>query len=244
MHDRQRVDLLAIDSLANLAPLRNENDAVEMLRALVPLQRLTARSLSVLLGHHPRKGPVVPGQAARGSGALSASVDILLEMQTVCRRHPQDRRRRLRAYSRYAATPPTWVLAWTADGTDYLGLGPSAEPDFAHGWPVLQALLANAEEPLTRQALFRLWPDAAAPSKLTLWKWLGRLVKEGRVRQHGLGSRKEPYRYSLPGMIEKWQANVRAEFTRRLEGAANREGPASPRCVPDSQKAAAAPFRK
>jgi hypothetical protein len=119
LHDREPVDLMAIDSLANLAPLRNENDAVEMLKALAPLQRLTARGLSVLLGHHPRKGPVVPGHAARRSGALSAYVDIVLEMQAVCRRKPQDRRRRLRAYSRYAATPPTWVIEWTADGTDY-----------------------------------------------------------------------------------------------------------------------------
>jgi hypothetical protein len=31
------------------------------------------------------------------------------------------------------------------------------------------------------------------------------------------GSRKEPYRYFLPGMVEKWQAPFVAEFTRRLE---------------------------
>jgi hypothetical protein len=229
MHDRERVDLLAIDSLANLAPLRNENDSVEMLKALAPLQRLTTRGLSVLIGHHPRKGPVVPGQAARGSGALSASADILLEMQAVCRRNLKDRRRRLRAFSRYAATPPSWVLEWTADGTDYLGLGPSAEPDFARGWPVLQALLENADKPLTRQALFRSWPEsAAAPSKLTLWKWLGRGVKDGRVLQQGSGSRKEPYRYCLPGMVEKWQANFLADFTRSLERNAERAGPPSP----------------
>src|SRR5258708_4439386 len=73
-----------------------------------------------------------------------------------------------------------------------------------HGWPVLQALLENAEGPLTRRAIFRAWPDsAAAPARLTLWKWLSRAVREGHVLQHGRGSRKEPYRYSLPGMVEK-----------------------------------------
>jgi hypothetical protein len=35
--------------------------------------------------------------------------------------------------------------------------------------------------------------------------------------QHGLGTRKEPYQDTLPGMIAKWQANFLAEFTRRLE---------------------------
>jgi hypothetical protein len=242
MHDRQPVDLLAIDSLANLASLRTENDAAEMLKAVAPLQALTARGVSVLLSHHPRKGPVVPGQAARGSGALSAAVDIILEMQPVCRRNPKDRRRRLRAYSRYTATPPTWVMEWSADGTDYLGLGPSAELDFARGWPVLQALLENAEGPLTRQAIFRHWPDsAAAPSKLTLWKWLSRAVQEGYVLQDGSGSRKEPYLYSLPGMVEKWQANFLANFMQRLERDAERDAEA-PRCVEDSDKSDAAPF--
>jgi hypothetical protein len=76
-------------------------------------------------------------------------------MEAVCRRNPQDRRRRLRAFSRYAATPPTWVIEWTADGADYEALGPSAELDFARGWPVLQSLLANAEGPLTRRTLLR-----------------------------------------------------------------------------------------
>src|SRR5437588_614862 len=159
MHDRRPVDLLAIDPLANLASMRTENDAAEMLRAVAPLQRLTGRGVSVLLCHHPRKGPAAPGQAARGSGALPACVDIILEMHAVCRRNPQDRRRRLRAYSRYAATPPTWVIEWSADGADYLGLGPSAEPDFGHGWPVLQAVLEDAEGPMTPQAIFRAWPD-------------------------------------------------------------------------------------
>ncbi len=173
----------------------------------------SSRGLSVLLCHHPKKGPVVPGQAARGSGALPASADISLEMFAVGRRDGQDRRRRLRAYSRYAATPPEWVIEWSADGTDYRGLGPSAEPAFAAGWPVLREVLANAEGMLRRRAIVRAWPaSAAAPAKMTLWKWLSRAVKEGHVLQHGSGTRRGPYRYHLPGMVEKWQAAFVAEF--------------------------------
>ncbi len=218
MHDRQPVDLLAIDPLSHLAPMRSENDTAEMIKAVAPLQRLTARGVSVLLPHHPRKGPVTPGQAVRGSGALSASVDVILEMFPVSRRSAKDRRRRLQAYSRYAATPPTWVIEWSADGTGYVGLGPSAEPDFARGWPILQALLAGAEGPMTRLAMFRAWPDAAlTPAKQTLWKWLTCAVREGLVLHRGLGSRREPYEYYLPGMLEKWHAAFLTDFARRLE---------------------------
>jgi hypothetical protein len=228
MHDQQPLDLLAIDSLANLAPMRSENDSAEMLKALAPLQRLTARGVSVLISHHPRKRPSAPGQAARGSGALTAFVDIILEMDDVARRNPKDRRRRLRAFSRYSATPPTWVIEWTADGADYLGLGPSAEPDFAHGWPVLQTLLENAEGSLTRLDIFRQWPDSSpAPAKLTLWKWLDQLVREGRVLRDGSGSRKEPFKYHLPGMMEKWHERFLASLMRRLEEYPGPVAPAS-----------------
>ncbi len=226
MHERQPVGLLAIDSLANLAPMRTENDAVEVLKAIAPFQRLSGRGVSVLLCHHPKKGPVVPGQAARGSGARPANVDISLEMFAVGRRDGQDRRRRLRAYSRYAATPPEWVIEWSADGTDYRGLGPSGEPDFAAGWEVLREVLANAEGLLTRRDIFRAWPaSAAAPAKMTLRKWLSRAVKERRVLQHGSGTRRDPYKYHLPGMVEKWQAAFVAEFLRNSERDAGREGP-------------------
>jgi len=226
MHDREPVDLLAIDPLANLAALRTENDSAEMLKALAPLQRLTSRGVSVLLCHHPRKGPVAPGQAARGSGALSACADILLEMHPVNRRNPKARCRRLRAYSRYPATPPVWVIEWTADGTDYRGLGASAEPTFEDGWLILQKVLAEAEKPLSRQDILRAWPDsAAAPAKHTLWKWLDRTVREGLVLKDGRGTRREPYSYSLPGMVMKWQEKFMADFTRRIERDAERLGP-------------------
>jgi hypothetical protein len=225
MHDRVPLDLLAVDSLANLSPMRSENDSVEMLQAVRPLERLTTRGLSVLVCHHPRKGPVVAGQAARGSGALSGFVDVLLEMQAFSGRRP-DRRRRLRAYSRFAATPSSWVIEWTADGSDYRGLGPSGEAEYAHGWPVLRQVLENAPGRLTRREILRRWPDSAAvPSKMTLWKWLSQAVKEGEVLQDGSGSKKEPFRYALPGMEEKWQANFVAEFMRKLERDAARRGP-------------------
>jgi hypothetical protein len=40
--------------------------------------------------------------------------------------------------------------------------------------------------------------------------------------------RKEPYKYSLPGMIEKWQAKFLADFTRNLERNAERAAPPKP----------------
>jgi hypothetical protein len=217
LHDQSRIDLLVIDALANLAPMRSENDSVQMLNTLRSLQPLTARGICPLIAHHPKKGPTVPGQAARGSGALSGSVDIIIEMQPISRQ-PGDRRRLLRAYSRHPATLPSLVIEWTADGTDYLSLGTSIELNYEYGWPVLREVLEQAERPLTRREILQRWPETAlAPAKLTLWKWLGRAVQEGRVLQEGRGNRKEPFLYLLPGMVEKWQQDFVASFMKRLE---------------------------
>jgi hypothetical protein len=136
LHDRRPFALLVIDALANLSPMRSENDAVQMLRPLRPLRRLSERGVAGLLSHHPRKGKTRPGQAARGSGALAGVVDIIVEMRALSHR-PGDRRRLLRSFSRHAATPPRLVIEWTADGGDYRGLGTSAVPDYEQAWPVL-----------------------------------------------------------------------------------------------------------
>ncbi len=207
LHEEQPIALLVIDSLANLSPMRSENDAVAMLRPLKPLRRLTEKGVSILIAHHPKKGPTLPGQAARGSGALPGFVDIIVEMQPASRR-PHDRRRLLRSFSRHSATPPRLVIEWTADGTDYRSLGTSAEPTFDLGWPLLHAILDQSQGPLARRDILRRWPESGmAPSRLTLWRWLDRAVQEGRVLQSGRGTRGDPFLYQLPGMAERWQQN-------------------------------------
>jgi hypothetical protein len=225
LHEEKPIALLVIDSLSNLSPMRSENDAVQMLRPLKPLRRLTERGVCVLIAHHPKKGPTLPGQAARGSGALAGFVDIIVEMHPVSRR-PDDRRRLLRSFSRHSATPPSLVIEWTSDGTDYRSLGTSAELSYEHGWPLLHAILDQSEGPLTRRTILSRWPESAvAPAKLTLWKWLSRAVQEGRVLQAGRGNRRDPFRYQLPGMSEKWQQNFLASFMKRVEQDEKGKGP-------------------
>lgn len=53
----------------------------------------------------------MPGQAARGSGALAAFVDIVVEMTWYDRRSDGDRCGRLRAFSHHLETPRHMVIA-------------------------------------------------------------------------------------------------------------------------------------
>jgi len=201
-----RLDLVVIDPLASFLPGHSENNAATMLDALLPLQRLTALDLSVLVLHHPRKGEAAPGQAARGSGALSGYVDILIEMDWLGRPADDDRRRRLTAFSRHEETPRRLVIELTADGADYQSLGDFAPDPFDQGWEVLHGVLEDADQRLTRRQLLEHWPqDFPAPDETTLWRWLDRAVRDGRVLRDGTGRKNAPYRYCLPAKAETWR---------------------------------------
>src|SRR5260370_9888352 len=174
--------------------------------------------MAVVVLHHPKKGVLLPGQMARGSGALSAFVDIIIEMKHVNRRDRKDRRRRLEGYSRLAETPPSWVMEWSADGKDYLSLGRGAGPDFETGWPVLRQILENSEGPMPREEILRHWPERTArPRKSTLWEWLDRLMREGQVLCDGAGTKRDPHRYCLPGMEMKWQERMMEKLYKRFD---------------------------
>ena len=225
MHEQQKIDLLVIDSLAKLAPLSRENDAGEMLKALEPLERLAQAGMSVLILHHPRKGKYRPGQAARGSGALLAFVDIFIEMERVSRRNPKDRRRRLLAFSRYSETPTKWVIELTEDGVDYVSLGPSGEPEFDKGWPVMKSILERAEGRLTWRQIVQRWPqELPRPAKTTMSRWLDQMLQERQILREGRGTKHDPYVYLLPGMEIRWQDDMLRGLVRGWQAGTRRRG--------------------
>jgi hypothetical protein len=190
--------LVVIDPLAVFLPGRSENLADGLMEVLLQLQRLTSLGVSVLIVHHPKKGKVKAGQASRGSGALGAHVDILLEMSWYSSPTEPDRRRVIEAYSRHEETPRQLVLELSADGTDYLSHGDLREDDFAPQWQVLQRILASASAPLTRREILRRWPRRRSkPDAATLWRWLQRVRGEGAVVQEGRGKRNDPFRFRL-----------------------------------------------
>ncbi|MCI0737781.1 MAG: helicase RepA family protein, partial [Gemmataceae bacterium] len=112
-------NFLVVDTLASFLPGRNENNAAVMMEALAPLRLLTRHGFAVALLHHPKKGDPLPGQAARGSGALSGFVDIFLEMSQP-RGDADSRRRIVRGYSRFQETPRQLLLELNDAGDDYL----------------------------------------------------------------------------------------------------------------------------
>lgn len=202
-------DLVVIDTLSALIPAGVENQADAMLEVLRPLDALTAAGTAVLLMHHPRKGQTVAGQAARGSGALCAYADILVEMRTLTGARPDDRRRRLSAWSRYDATPRDLIVELSADGTEFSASAedppqPTIDDDQERGLAMIVDIFERTGEQQTREAIVRQWPDRRTPNAATVWRWLECGVKRGLFVRHGTGKRSDPFRYQLPGRKCAW----------------------------------------
>jgi hypothetical protein len=204
LHASRPLHLVVIDPLAAFLPARSENDAASMLEALAPLQRLTTAGLAVLILHHPRRGKSPAGQAARGSGALSAFADILIEMRHYRRASDPNRRRKLQAFSRYPDTLRQLVIELNADATDYASLGSFEEEEFAVSWLLLHDLLQTAPAKWARRDILRHWPAPSPPDPTTLFRWLQRAVAQGLLRQTGRGARNDPFRYWLPSQETTW----------------------------------------
>ena len=212
------IDLLVVDTLATFLPGRNEASAGMMLEALLPLQQLTALGMAVLLNCHPRKGEPLPGQAARGSGALTGFVDIIMEMSWCARAEDDDRRRKILAFSRHDRTPRQRVIELNGEGTDYLVHGSFEDDEFLQNWDKVKLVLAHAQTWRSRLQIMAEWStEFPKPSETNLRRWLQRAVALGLVLEQGTGMKTDPFRYALPGQEDEWRKDPLYELRRQLD---------------------------
>jgi hypothetical protein len=200
--------LLVIDPLASFMAGGSENDPAAVLATLHPLQRLTALGLAVLVLHHPRKGDVRAGQAARGSGTLSGTADILIEMRYDGRITRSGRRRRLQAFSRFDESPSDLVIELTADGDHYISHGSFENHDFSRHWPYLESLLETAKNKLTRNDIFEMWYRLPRPSLTTINGYLETAIDKGLLKKDGKGHRTNPFRYWIAAREAFWRQDA------------------------------------
>lgn len=196
---RDGLDLLVVDSLAEFLPGRSDSDPATVLDFLRPLRRLAEDGAAVLVLHHPRKHPAAEGDIARGSGALLAFVDVILELHP-CGGLPSDaHRRRLIGRSRLPDTPRQLVYEWTPGTPDFRPVGDPSLERFRENWEAVRAIMEGRTRAATHKELLADWPpDRLPPSPSQLYEWLGRAASEGWVERIGEGTRKNPFRFRLP----------------------------------------------
>lgn len=220
LHRQAGLSLVAVDPLASFFPLRSENDAVAMIAALMPLQRLTSAGVSVLVLHHPRKAGGMEGQSARGSGALCAHVDVLLELHWYRSANEEGRRRRLLAWSRYEETPRQRVLELSEDGRDYRHVEDVEADELTPLREALWRVLESARTKQSREEIVDNWPpDWAPPHPVSLGRLLERCVERGELKRDGKGVKTDPYRYWLKSLERLWETDVVARVQQQVADA-------------------------
>ncbi len=187
--------LMVLDTLSGLWGVTDENDAAQMTGALMPLNAVTEAGAAVLLVHHPRKGDAGEGQAARGSGALPAFVDVLVELRRYNAENRDDRRRKLTAYSRFDDTPGELVLELTEDGYRIIGTGQDASRDDRRR--VIEGMLPIEAPGWTWDEVRDHWPTNGVPKpgERTIREDLVTGAQAAQWKQAGAGVRGDPHRY-------------------------------------------------
>jgi hypothetical protein len=186
--------ILIVDTLPQFAGLRGdtENNAGHALEAIEPLQLLAAKGTAIMVTRHDRKGGGEVGESARGSGAFTGAVDIVVALGRDSH-DPRPTMRRLISLSRFTELPSDLIIE-LVDGR-YVVLG-SIE-DVTTGLArdhVLAALPDPGEDGLAIPALV----DALGESEPMIRATLNELRHEvpPRLTRSGAGHKGDPYRWS------------------------------------------------
>ncbi|GJQ29744.1 MAG: hypothetical protein HBSAPP03_16280 [Phycisphaerae bacterium] len=186
--------LVVFDTITNIWPVINENDASQVTAALKPLRALARDGVSVLLIHHPKKNSE-GGELSRGSGALLGFVDIIVDFTLAVPNDPNSRRRVLKCRSRFPECPSEVVIELTDAG--YVVIGAPSRAASGDRQMVIDGLLVGRPGGLTPDDLISAWPTKPAPSVKTITADLKAGFASGRWRRLGTGRRNDAYRYAL-----------------------------------------------
>lgn len=206
--EKHQFDLVVFDTLSKMWPTREENDAGQVEEALMPLWNISNAGTAVLLVHHMRKSDGTQFVGARGSGGLSAFVELLMEFRRASD-DPKDCKRVITAQGRYSCTPVK--LECALDHGKYIGLGDSDADDTVPDE-------RKASDPIWKKDLMKCLEEAESE-----WKTCGELVNAlaakrqekaqsasevrdilnkwingGELERKGEGKKGDPYLYRIP----------------------------------------------
>lgn len=190
-------DLVVMDTLANLWPVKDENDASAMQSALMPMHSVVENA-ALLLVHHTRKGDGGEATASRGSGALTGFVDTILEFRRYEPGNRKSRKRVLTGYGRHEETPSELVIE-LSDAGNYTACGDRDSLAQDEISTTLLAIMPRVPPGDTVARLLEDWPCDTKPSRSRLLSALSAGAESGLWAQEGMGKKGSPYTYWVPG---------------------------------------------
>ena len=180
------IGLVITDSLSRYWAVEDENDSVQVTRAIRDIRNLALETdAAVVLIDHTRKSGGEDGNDVRGSGAKTASVDVAVSFK---RDRGQDNRRVLDAISRSGETPRKLVVEYEAGGYRAVGLQADVHQEEQRA-AVLEALGAG-ELDASEIA------EAADINQRAARRIAHQLYEDGTIGRGGTGKRGDPFRFA------------------------------------------------
>jgi hypothetical protein len=189
-------DVVVFDTLANLWPLKDENDAASVQACLMPMHAMIGEKAALLAVHHTRKSDGSEATASRGSGALAAFVDTILEFRRYTPGDRRDCRRVISGYGRHDETPDELVVELTPDG--YVALPGRDEIARGELGDVIAGILPPSEPGLNADQVREEWPEGSPPRRDRIVAALNAGAESGRWRRSGTGKRGSPHLFWKP----------------------------------------------
>lgn len=210
--EEHRFDVVVMDTISKLWPVRDENDAGPVEEALMHLWRVTDAGAALLLVHHDRKGQGDEFTGMRGSGGLPAFAETLVEFRRSDPKNLKDAKRVLKGGGRYRETPTHRLIELTPAG--YVSHGdpddlPPADRQRlgvgdARGREVWQAALLEVLPAFGTPAMAAGSIQANLKARLghgvrltDLYAHLDALVRDKVAVLKGTGGRGSPFRWTL-----------------------------------------------
>lgn len=212
-------DLVVIDTMSTFAPLRNENDADSVRAVLLPLKKLCASGVAVVIVHHSTKRA---GVGARGSGVWTSIPDIIAELKYVTKKmdgnsvkQEDSPQRKLSVKGKEAEhTGPMQLMFDTTTHTYHKYLTDTEKDKLAKASEVLTYI--DEHPNCTR-------PDAAKAlgmSESSLVSYCDELYKLNKVEIEGTGRRGNPYIYkAIPRSLNVKSSDAVEDASDALGGA-------------------------
>ena len=187
------LEVVIMDTFASMYPVKSENDAAEIQRALTSFVKLQEKGVAVLLTHHVTKSSTFAAFNSRGSGNIQSPTDTNIFFSYYPKAPRGDRRRVLSAESRDDETPDELVIELSEDKTTYTTLGTVQEADTEAQEGRVSSILPLEPPGLTLEEIMR----RTGGKKTRTRDLLNRMVEDETICCSKGGVRGKPKKYWL-----------------------------------------------
>lgn len=192
--------LIVLDTFAHFSDIAGdgENAAGTIADRMRPLQHaVAAHDLTILLVHHDRKGGGSVFEASRGSSALVAAVDLILNLIRPEGNHDESMRK-LRTAGRYSDVPEELMIELTDTGYVERGTSGAVAAETARELALRCTPDSEADAERWKIILKAAREHDPELKKSTFHEAVKQLTARGKLAVIGEGVRGDPYRYYVP----------------------------------------------